>query len=369
MIVMLCQRLCSSSAALAESLDNLSRGELITPQYRARAMELADRARQVRVHAKLEVLSKILSDTPERFIVFSEHLPTLKLIEGRVQRLGRTPIVFAGTVPRAERSQRIARFRETDGAVFIATRAGAEGLNLQERCCSLVNYELPWNPMVVEQRIGRVHRIGQQRDVHIFNFAAASTIEIHVLRLLDQKIKLFELVVGELDVILGRFGEPEDLEKQLREAWLASESDEQFEAAVTLIGNAITESREDGREQERIASEVAAEDPGTRLVQEFAHLTIPARIRLAYGTVHLSVARGVDAKRRQLGLRIPEVMEALEGAVAEPAGVHDDFGPVFRITGVTARARPVYLVAAAGRLPMMLVDVDTEPEAPLVADV
>src|SRR2546430_15155203 len=70
---------------------------------------------------------------------------------------------------------------------------------------SLVNYDLPWNPMVVEQRIGRLHRIGQKREVHIVNLAAAGTIESYILQLLDQKIKLFELVVGELDVILGEF--------------------------------------------------------------------------------------------------------------------------------------------------------------------
>jgi superfamily II DNA/RNA helicase len=368
MIVMLCQRLCSSSAALAESLENLARGELITPQYRTRALDLASRARQVQAHAKLEALTKILSATSERFIVFSEHLATLRLIEERVHALSRKAVVFAGMVPRKERNERIVRFRDTEGAVFIATRAGAEGLNLQDRCSRLVNYELPWNPMVVEQRIGRVHRIGQQDEVHIFNFAAAATIETHVLRLLDQKIRLFELVVGELDVILGKFGEPEDLEKQLREAWLSSDSDEHFEKAVTSIGDRIVASREDGREQERIASEVAAEDPGTRLVREFRQLTIAARVRLGYGTNHLQVARGVDAKRRQLGLPIPEIMDALDGSVAEPAGTHDDFGPVFRVTGATARARAVYLVVAADRLPMVLVDLDTDPEAPLVAD-
>jgi SNF2 family DNA or RNA helicase len=54
-----------------------------------------------------------------------------------------------------------------------------------------VNYELPWNPMVVEQRIGRIHRIGQTREAHIISFAAAGTIESHILRILDQKIQLF----------------------------------------------------------------------------------------------------------------------------------------------------------------------------------
>src|SRR5205807_8091088 len=69
--------------------------------------------------------------------------------------------------------------------------------------------------MVVEQRIGRLHRIGQTREVHIVNLAAAGTIESYILQLLDQKIKLFELVVGELDLILGEFGGAQEFEGRL----------------------------------------------------------------------------------------------------------------------------------------------------------
>src|SRR5207237_10267988 len=130
-------------------------------------------------------------------------------------------------------------------AFFVATRAGTEGLNLQF-CNVLVNYELPWNPMVVEQRIGWIHRIGQTREAHIINFAASETIEAHVLRLLDQKIKLFELVVGELDVILGDFGGADSLEERLAAAWLGAESDEAFEQHVEVIGQDIGGARERG---------------------------------------------------------------------------------------------------------------------------
>src|SRR5207247_8596364 len=83
-------------------------------------------------------------------------------------------------------------FHDGGPSVLIATRAGSEGRNLQF-CNVLVNYDLPWNPMVVEQRIGRLHRIGQTREVHIVNLAAAGTIESYILQLLDRKIKLFEL--------------------------------------------------------------------------------------------------------------------------------------------------------------------------------
>src|SRR3989442_6179187 len=82
--------------------------------------------------------------------------------------------------------------------------------------------------MVVEQRIGRLHRIGQTREVHIVNLAAAGTIESYILQLLDRKIKLFELVVGELDLILGEFGGAQQFEGRLAEEWLAAHSEEDF---------------------------------------------------------------------------------------------------------------------------------------------
>src|SRR5258705_12380347 len=82
--------------------------------------------------------------------------------------------------------------------------------------------------MVVEQRIGRLHRIGQTREVHIVNLAAAGTIEAYILQLLDRKIKLFELVVGELDLILGEFGGAHTFEGRLADEWPPPHSEEGF---------------------------------------------------------------------------------------------------------------------------------------------
>ena len=92
---------------------------------------------------------------------------------------------------------------ESHAQVFIATEAGGEGINLQF-CHHIINYDLPWNPMRLEQRIGRVHRLGQKHDVHIYNLAIQHTVEEHILKLLYEKINLFERVVGELDDILTK---------------------------------------------------------------------------------------------------------------------------------------------------------------------
>lgn len=366
-LIRLLQRLTSSSRALAESLDTVSTGEHVIPEFRVRARSLAAQARAVTSHAKLDTLARWLEQNPDRVIVFSEHLATLRLIAQRVAEMGRPAIHFTGGLSRGQRASQLARFKREEGSVFVASRAGSEGLNLQF-CNRLVNYELPWNPMIVEQRIGRIHRIGQTRDVHILNFAASDTIEAHILVLLDQKIKLFELVVGELDVILGEFGGAETLEQRLTEAWLKTESDADFKVEVDAIGEEILRSRESGFEQERLSSEIAAEDNAGRLAREFRVLSVPGRIRLGYGTSLLKLARGVEVRRHQLGLHVAEVLEALESAgTPEDAGLHPDFGATQRITGVTGRGRAVELVVQADRLPMVLIELDADPVAPLAA--
>lgn len=365
-LLRLCQRLCSSSRALGDSMARVAEGELITPEYRTRALHIAEAARRVTRHAKLDALEKVLAEHQGQVIVFSEHLPTLELIAERVTVLGRIPVLYQGGLSREDRAKRLKRFRDTPSGVFVATRAGTEGLNLQFANV-LVNYELPWNPMVVEQRIGRIHRIGQTRDCHIINLAAKGTIEAHVLQLLDQKIKLFELVVGELDVILGEFGGADALEKRLIDEYLGAKSDADFELALEAIGRDVTASREAGIDQERATSEVAAEDNAMRLERDFRFLTIPARVRLGYGTKHLAKLRGLEAKREQLGLHVSELLEALEVAHQEDDFISPEYGPLVCLTGVTSRGRAVRVMVQADRLPMFLADLDADPEAPLSA--
>src|SRR5438477_2461310 len=159
-VIHLRQRLCSSARALAESLEHLAQGERINPAYRTIAKPLAKRAKGIKTHAKLTVLTRILKETPDRVVVFSDHRPTIELIEERVTKLRRKAIVYWGAHSTPERDKRIRAFHEDERSVLIASRAGSEGRNLQF-CNVLVNYDLPWNPMVVEQRIGRLHRIGQ----------------------------------------------------------------------------------------------------------------------------------------------------------------------------------------------------------------
>ena len=360
------QRLCSSSKALAESLGALAEGERIKPEYRSIARQLGARARKVTTHAKLNVLTRILKETPDRVVVFSDHRPTIELIERRVKALRRTPIVYWGALTTPERDKRIRAFHDDERSVLIATRAGSEGRNLQV-CNVLVNYDLPWNPMVVEQRIGRVHRIGQKREVHIINLAAAGTIESYILHLLDKKIKLFELVVGELDLILGEFGGAQKFEVRLADEWLRAENDEDFARRVETLGLDIEQSSAAGKEQEQLNSLIAPDDNATRLERRFDTLSVPARLRLGLGTSHVAKAAGWEAKRRRLGVKVTELLEALESiepiggvTTTQSAGSHPQYGALVRLTGLTSAGRAITLVAQVERLPLALVDIAVE---------
>jgi SNF2 family DNA or RNA helicase len=116
-----------------------------------------------------------------------------------------------------EKEDSLENFRQ-QAQVLVSTEAGGEGRNLQF-CSIVINYDLPWNPMRVEQRIGRVHRLGQEKPVRVINMAARGTIEAYVLEILDRKIRMFELVVGEMEEILGTWQPQGSFEDEVFKRW------------------------------------------------------------------------------------------------------------------------------------------------------
>jgi SNF2 family DNA or RNA helicase len=140
-----------------------------------------------------------------RVIVFTQFRATQREILDRLTEEGYTVHSFHGGHSSQEKEQIVENFEE-EGGVLVSTDAMSEGRNLQF-CNIMVNYDLPWNPMRVEQRIGRIHRIGQKRDVYVFNMALKDTVEEYVLERLYHKIDLFQQSVGELSSILTRLEE------------------------------------------------------------------------------------------------------------------------------------------------------------------
>ncbi|WP_082731977.1 DEAD/DEAH box helicase [Sporosarcina sp. HYO08] len=153
-------------------------------------------------NSKAEKAFEIISEVNDKVIIFTEYRATQTYLQWFLQKKGITSVPFNGQFNKSKREWMKQLFKEK-AQVLIATESGSEGINLQF-CHHVINYDLPWNPMKLEQRIGRVHRLGQEHDVHIYNLAVQHTIEDHILDLLYEKIDVFEKVVGELDDILSQ---------------------------------------------------------------------------------------------------------------------------------------------------------------------
>jgi SNF2 family DNA or RNA helicase len=146
-----------------------------------------------------------------KILVFSYFKKTLRYLQSRLEATDIKSLVIDGDVPSKPsnpdediRGQRLEQFRsDASVRVLLSSEVGSEGLDL-EFCHVVVNYDLPWNPMVVEQRIGRLDRIGQQsKSILIFNLSMPGTIEDRVLDRLYARVKVFESSIGDLEVILG----------------------------------------------------------------------------------------------------------------------------------------------------------------------
>ena len=160
--------------------------------------------RDSKANVLMEQLTGLFADHPdEKVLVFTQFRETQHYLEDLISAKGWEANLFHGQMKADEKDRAVARFRDNSGPqVLISTEAGGEGRNLQF-CHLLVNYDLPWNPMKVEQRIGRVDRIGQEHTVNIYNLWVKNTIEERILDVLENRIRVFQETVGGLDPILG----------------------------------------------------------------------------------------------------------------------------------------------------------------------
>jgi superfamily II DNA or RNA helicase len=140
----------------------------------------------------------------EKFIIFTQYLETLKFLReelGKLYGQEKIAVIKGGAIE--DKIAAVEAFWRPDGAQFlISTSAGGEGINLQV-CHVLFNYDLPWNPMAVEQRIGRIHRYGQQDTAQVYNLVAEDTVEEHIYRLLEEKLLEIAHTIGKVDSVTG----------------------------------------------------------------------------------------------------------------------------------------------------------------------
>ncbi|WP_428485602.1 DEAD/DEAH box helicase [Rhodopila sp.] len=205
--------------------------------------ELLARTRAVAAGAKQTALLKLLAQNPtEKKLVFVHQRDSLMHLAERLRRQKMPFAQFSGDMSGPQKDAAVDAFRDSVN-ILLCTESGGEGRNLQF-CNTLINFDIPWNPMAIEQRIGRIDRIGQTREVFIFNLVTAGTIEDEVLRILDEKINMFELVVGEVGAILGEVDEQQEFSTLVLDAWL--QGTEQARAdAFARLENQLLAARQD----------------------------------------------------------------------------------------------------------------------------
>jgi superfamily II DNA or RNA helicase len=204
---------------------------------------LLTRVRAIPAGGKEAALLRLLARNPaEKKLVFVHNRDSMAHLAGLLTRRKIRFARFTGDMTGRGKDAAVDAFRD-DVPVLLCSESGGEGRNLQF-CNTLINFDIPWNPMAIEQRIGRVDRIGQTREVFIFNLVTAGTIEDAVLRILDEKINMFELVVGEIGAILGEVDEQREFSTRVLDAWLRETEQGRADAFTEIETQLIAARRE-----------------------------------------------------------------------------------------------------------------------------
>lgn len=178
-----------------------------------------------KVEPLLNEIDAILSeDRTQKVIIFTEFVATQTYLQELLVNRGYTVTILNGGMSIDERNAAMQEFKAST-SIFISTDAGGEGLNLQFANI-IINYDLPWNPMKIEQRCGRVDRIGQQRDVHIYNFIVGETVENRVREVLEEKLSVILKEMGVdkyLDVLDSEVAECDFTDVYMRSIGHASQ--------------------------------------------------------------------------------------------------------------------------------------------------
>ncbi|MHB8626863.1 MAG: DEAD/DEAH box helicase [Aggregatilineales bacterium] len=206
----------------------------------------------------LEKLLQAGSAAHEKVIIFTQFRTTLDLLAERLAALELNFVVYHGGLSTEQKERAIDRF-EQEAQVLLSTEAAGEGRNLQF-CRTLINFDLPWNPQRIEQRIGRIHRIGQTATVEIFNLSAEGTVEDYMLDILDRKLNMFELVIGEIDTILGHLSDERDFEELIFDTWSNAHTDQEANDQFEVLGQALLQARDSYQQTKQYDEALFGED-------------------------------------------------------------------------------------------------------------
>lgn len=244
-------------------LNQMLEAKHINEQDREQLLTLMKKSGQLSESMKVKRLLSLLKDFPDKMVIFTQFHATQEHLYKALEASGLSAVVFHGSLTRMQKEEAIRAFRE-EKRVLISTDSGSEGRNLQF-CNAICNFDLPWNPMRIEQRIGRVSRLGQTRDVHIFNMVNANTIEDDVLHILEAKVNLFEQVIGEMDMIVGNLEDDREFEDMVIDMWIQSDDKQQFSGEMEKFGDRLVNAKEayllqQEREDKLFGDKFAAKD-------------------------------------------------------------------------------------------------------------
>lgn len=233
------REICSSTFAAVLTLFKLSQSideNLVSQEEAAALFQLTQ---TVKDNAKMKVVEELVRKTSEKIIIFTEFLATQSYIRTRLEQAGVLTLAFDGSLSASKKEFVKYEFKERPQyRVMVCTESGGEGINLQF-CNTMINYDLPWNPMRLEQRIGRIHRLGQTRDVFIYNLYTQNTVEEHLIRLLSEKVKMFEMVIGECERVISKLSFGKSFESRIMDLIVTSTSHEELHHGFSKLGQEI----------------------------------------------------------------------------------------------------------------------------------
>lgn len=261
-------------------------------------VRLARETEKRELETKLGELRKVMLDeriqgNKEKLLIFTESRDTLEYLAEKLKGWGYSVVTLHGGMNLEARIRAEHEFRTT-AQVMVSTEAGGEGINLHWACALMVNYDIPWNPNRLEQRMGRIHRYGQQKEVHIYNLVAADTREGIVLQALFAKIERIQAALGS-DRVFDVIGEQ-------------------------IAGRSLQELIVDAVSQRRTLEEIVAEInavPDEEAIRQAREATLEM---LATRHIDLQRVLGEDRRARENRL-VPEYIERFFERACYFAGV------------------------------------------------
>lgn len=236
-LITLQREICSSSFAAAMTLYRLAAKCDESTQWRI--VDLLDKSRKVKENTKIQKVLEILRQNSDKVLIFTEFIATQEYIRSCLNAAGIPNLCFDGTMSASKKEWTRCVFRDNSGyKALLCTEAGGEGVNLQY-CHQMINYDLPWNPMRIEQRIGRIHRLGQTHDVQVYNLSTHGTIEEHLLNMLEEKIRMFQMVVGDIDKINGYISKGKSFESRVMDAVISANKEQDIKENLMQLGEEI----------------------------------------------------------------------------------------------------------------------------------